>query len=173
MALLGGYLFIFFARLIDVSMSTMRTLMVMQGRRLQAALIGFFEISIYITALSRVVNSLDNPLNLLAYALGFACGNYIGITLESKIALGNLSAQVILKTTENNELIKSLREKGFGITILQGQGLEGTKDILVIAINRRDLETLKKLVYSFDKEAFITVNSINPISGGYFAQVKK
>lgn len=168
-----GYLFIFFARVTDVSLATIRTLMVVQGRRLQAALIGFFEVSIYVTALSKVVSSLDNPLNLLSYALGFACGNYLGITIENKIALGNLAVQIILKISDKDQLIQELRDKGFGVTVIEGQGLEGTKEILNVAINRKDLETLKKKVYEHDKNAFITVNNINPISGGFFTSIKK
>lgn len=173
MGFLMGYLFIFFARVIDVSLSTFRTLMVVQGRRVPAAMIGFFEVSIYITALGKVVNSLDNPLNLLFYGLGFACGNYVGITIEGKIALGNLATQIILKTSDNEELIKILRENKFGVTVIEGQGLEGTKEILNVVINRKDLNNLKKIVYEYDNNAFITVNNINPISGGYFATKKK
>lgn len=147
--------------------------MVVQGRKTQAAMIGFFEVGIYITALSRVVNSLDNPLNLLFYCLGFATGNYVGITIENKIALGNLLAQIISKSEENEELISILRSNGFGITIIEGQGLEGPRDIIQVALNRKDLNKLKKLVYEINKDAFITVNNINPISGGYFAPIKK
>lgn len=173
MGFLTGYLFIFFARVSDVSLSTFRTLMVVQGRKIPAAIIGFFEVSIYITALSKVVSSLDNPFNLLAYALGFACGNYVGITIENKIALGNLAVQIILKKSGNKELMEVLRENRFGVTVIVGQGLEGTKDILNVAINRKDLNNLKKIVYEYDKNAFITVNNTNPISGGYFATNKK
>lgn len=173
MGFLTGYLFIFFARVFDVSLATFRTLMVVQGRKIPASIIGFFEVSIYITALSKVVSSLDNPFNLLAYGLGFACGNYVGITIENKIALGNLAVQIILKKSGNKELMEVLRENGFGVTVIVGQGLEGTKDILSVAINRKDLNNLKKIVYQYDKNAFITVNNINPISGGYFATNKK
>ncbi|MFA7411968.1 MAG: DUF5698 domain-containing protein [Tissierellaceae bacterium] len=173
MELLFGYLFIFFARVTDVSLATVRMLMVVQGRKLQAALIGFFEVGIYITALGKVVNSLNNPMNLLSYALGFACGNYLGIIIENKIALGNLAAQIILKISGNDDLIKILRENGFGVTVLEGQGLEGTREILNVIINRKDLLNLKKIVYEFDKNAFITVNNINPISGGYFSPIRK
>lgn len=173
MSLFLGYVFIFFARVLDVSMSTTRTLMVVQGRKVQAAIIGFFEVGIYVTALSKVVNSLDNPWNLLAYCLGFATGNYVGITIENKIALGNLSAQIILKTDDNKELVDSLRSSGFGITIIEGYGLEGRSEIIQVALNRKDLNKLKKIVYDINKDAFITVNSINPISGGYFTSVKK
>ena len=68
---------------------------------------------------------------------------------------------------------KILRENGFGVTVIIGQGLEGSKEILNVAINRKDLTNLKKIVYEYDKNAFITVNNINPISGGYFATNKK
>lgn len=168
-----GYLFIFLARVTDVTLATIRMLMVVQGRKIHAAIIGFFEVSIYVTALSKVVGNLDNPGNLLAYALGYACGNYIGITIENRIALGNLAAQVILKEENNIELIKKLRDSGFGVTVLHGEGKEGSREILQIAINRKDLANLKNIVYSYDKEAFITTNSVNPISGGYFSTIKK
>ena len=170
---MAGYLFIFFARVTDVTLSTIRMLMVVQGRKVQAAIIGFFEVSIYVTALGKVVNSLDNIWNLLAYALGFACGNYIGITIENRIALGNLAAQVVLKADNNDELVKKLRESGFGVTVLEGHGREGTREILNLAINRKDLDKLKGIVYDYDKDAFITTSSVNPISGGYFSTIKK
>ena len=109
----------------------------------------------------------------MAYALGFACGNYIGITIENRIALGNLAAQVILKDGNNTELIKKLRESGFGVTVLHGEGREGSREILQLAIHRKDLGKLKEIVYSYEKEAFITTNSVNPISGGYFTTIKK
>ena len=173
MSLVLGYAIIFFARVVDVTLATIRTLMVVQGRKGFAALIGFFEVGIYIIVLGKVVTSLDNPLNLLAYCLGFAAGNYVGITIENKIALGKLSAQIILKTADNKDLVDTLRVNGFGVTIIQGEGIEGPKEVLTIILNRKDLNKLKKLAYSFEKKAFITVSNINPISGGYFASVKK
>lgn len=173
MHLILGYLLIFSARVADVTLATIRTLMVVQGRKVQAALIGFFEVGIYVTVLGKVVSSLDNPMNLLSYCLGFAAGNFVGITIENKIALGNLSAQIILKTDDNHELIEQLREKGFGVTIIQGEGIRGPKEILTIALHRKDLSRLRKLIYEYEKDAFITVSSINPISGGYFTVIKK
>lgn len=168
-----GYLFIFFARIMDVSMSTIRTLMVVQGRKVQAAIIGFFEVIIYVVVLGKVVSELNNIGNILAYALGFACGNYVGITLEEKIALGNLSAQVITNCDKKEELLTELRNKGFGVTVIQGLGKEGTRDILNITLNRRDLENLREILNSYDDDAFITVSSTKPINGGYFSTIKK
>lgn len=168
-----SYLLIFVARVCDVTMSTVRTLMVVQGRKVQAAVIGFFEIIIYVMALGKVVSGLNDPRNLLAYALGFAVGNYVGILVEGKIALGNLTAQVILKGKENDMLIDTLRENGFGVTVTEGYGREGLRNILIIAFKRKDLEKLREILEEHDDEAFITVNSTTPISGGYFAPKKK
>ncbi|SDZ08806.1 Uncharacterized protein YebE, UPF0316 family [Proteiniborus ethanoligenes] len=173
-----GYLFIFGARIVDVSMSTIRMLMVVQGRRKQAAIIGFFEVIVYIVALNRVVNGLTNPGNLLAYALGYASGNFIGSYIEEKIALGNLTAQVILKDVANNSekeisIIDELRANGFGVTVIVGQGKEGPKSILNIGLKRKDLDKLHKLLANLDKEAFITVSTTKLISGGYFPNIKR
>lgn len=174
MSVFLGYALIFLSRVVDVSLTTVRTLMVVQGRKVQAAIIGFFEVGIYVTALGFVVKDLsDNPLKLFIYCLGFATGNYVGITIENKIALGNLSAQIILRDSENRDLVQTLRDNGFGVTVIQGEGINGPKEVLTVALNRKDLRFLKNLVYEYEEKAFITVNSINPISGGYFAQIKK
>ncbi|NLJ84483.1 MAG: DUF2179 domain-containing protein [Halanaerobiaceae bacterium] len=173
MSFLTGYLFIFIARASDVTLATIRMLMVVQGRKLQAALIGFFEVSIYVMALGKVVSNLDNPGNILAYALGFACGNYIGITIENRIALGKQAAQVVVKEEKNDELVKHLRENGFGVTVIDAEGREGHRKILHIVFNRKDLDRLKQVIYDFEENAFITVNNINPISGGYFSPKKR
>ena len=168
-----GYLLIFLARVIDMSMGTVRTIMVVQGLKVQAFFLGFVEMIFYVLALNSVVGSLDNPLNLLAYAFGFAAGNYLGITIENKIALGKISAQIILKTTENEDLVGILRENGFGVTIIEGRGINGEKEILSISLNRRNLTKLRDLVLENDETAFMTVSNISPIRGGYFTRIKK
>lgn len=173
MNLLVGYFIIFFARVIDVSLATVRMLMIVQNRKVHAAIIGFFEVSIYIIVLGKVVSSLDNIGNLLAYALGFACGNYIGIIIENRIALGKLAAQVVLKGNDNSGLVEKLRENGFGVTIINGKGKTGDREILHLVINRKNLNKLKDIIYTYDDKVFITTNTINPISGGYFTSIKK
>ncbi|NLY76866.1 MAG: DUF2179 domain-containing protein [Tissierellia bacterium] len=168
-----GYLLIFTARVLDVTLATLRMLMVVQGRKLYSAFVGFFEIIIYITALNQVVSNLDNIGNLLAYALGFACGNYVGIMIEEKIALGTLEVQIIHKGKSSEEMVEELRNEGFGVTILTGQGREGSRDVIKAVIRRKDLMRIKKLVYKYDPNAFIITNSISSISGGYFRAIKK
>lgn len=173
MSLFLGYLFIFLARITDVTLSTVRTLMVVQGRKIHAAIIGFFEVSIYIIILGKVVSNLNNVGNILAYALGFACGNFIGITIEKKIALGKLSVHVILKGDNNYKLIEELRNNGFGVTVINGEGKSGPRQIVHIAINRKDLDKLTEIIFAYDEKAFITANSINPINGGYYSSIRK
>lgn len=171
-SLVGGYLFIFFARVIDVSLATLRTLMIVRGRRLQAACIGFFEVSVYIVALNKVVKNLDNPLNLLMYALGFATGNFVGSFVEEKIAMGNISAQVIPKN-KCSELLETLRSQGFGVTVIEGLGLKGPRKILNISLKRRDLPRLLDCIEKIDPEAFVTVTDARATRGGYFRRTQK
>ncbi|MDN5331757.1 MAG: hypothetical protein PWP45_982 [Tepidanaerobacteraceae bacterium] len=164
-----GYFFIFFARVCDVSLATIRTLMVVRGNRLQAAAIGFFEVIIYITALNQVVGKLDNPVNLLVYASGFATGNYVGSLLEEKLALGLTTVHVITKNPELSEKVRSL---GYGVTVLNGSGKEGTRHVLVISLARKNVPDLISYIENEDESAFITLMDTKSVRGGYFKQAK-
>ncbi len=161
-----GALFIFFARVTDVSMGTLRTLFIVRGKRFHAAVLGFFEVIIYIVALNRVVNALDNPVNLIVYALGFATGNYVGSFLEEKMALGNISAQIIC--SKSMEMANALRDVDFGVTVLDGLGKEGEKEILLISLRRKYLPRLLDIAEDIDHDCFITVTDARTTRGGYF-----
>lgn len=163
--------FIFFSRVVDVSMGTMRMLLIVKGRRLQAATIGFFEVIIYIVALGRVVNSLDNPINLLVYALGFAAGNFAGIYFEEKLALGHIAVQVI-PSEHDYDLIDNLREEGYGVTVTEGSGRDGLKHILTVYAPRKELSKILKLVDQIDSKAFTAVMDAKKTLGGYYRQHK-
>lgn len=172
MSLIGGYLFIFCARICDVSLGTMRTIMVVRGHRLYAAIIGFFEVSIYIVALGKIFANLDNPLSIIVYASGYATGNYVGSMLEEKLAVGILTIQVI--TLKNPlELTELLRNQGYGVTVIEGQGREGTRYILQIIQARRCLPTLRKEVDKWDPDAFLTVFDARATKGGIFTRIGK
>jgi uncharacterized protein YebE (UPF0316 family) len=170
--LILGCLLIFLARVIDVSMGTIRTLMIMRGKRLYAAIIGFFEVTIYILALSKVVNSLDKPINLIFYALGFATGNYLGSYLEEKMALGNISAQII-PAHNAFDLADYLREEGYGVTVVEGSGKAGLKKVLFISLKRRDLPRLLEMIEKLDEESFVTIMDARITRGGYFKRRRK
>lgn len=164
--------FIFFSRVIDVSMATMRMLLIVKGKRLQVALIGFFEVIIYIVALGRVVNSLDKPVNLLVYALGFAAGNYVGIYLEEKLALGSIAVQVI-PSEHDFEIIEKLRANGYGVTVVEGMGKAGLKHILTVYAPRKELTKILNLVGELDAKAFTAIMDAKKTLGGYYRQRNK
>lgn len=170
--LITGYLLIFFSRVVDVSLATLRTLMIVRGRRLQAASIGFFEVIIYIIALKKVVSTLDNPVSLLAYALGFATGNYVGSFIEEKMAIGCITVQVIAKN-DTGQLQEVLRNQGFGVTVIEGMGKKGKRNILNIILRRKDLPSLIENVKGIDEDAFIAVMDARTTYGGYIRNIRK
>ncbi len=166
--MLGNFLFIFFARLVDVSLMTMRTLLVVRGKRHLAALLGFIEVTIYIVALGQVFRNLNDWTSILAYSSGFAAGNYLGSYIEEKMAMGFLNLQVISKDYASN-LVDSLRSHGYGVTVVEGRGRVGTRQILYIAVKRRDQAQVMGLIDAADPDAFITILDARTVRGGFLA----
>lgn len=166
------YALIFFSRIIDVSLTTLRTMFIVQGRKGLAAFTGFFEAIVYMVILGNVVTNMDDPIKLLVYGLGFSAGNLVGIIIENKLALGDLAIRVILQDADNEDLIEEIRSKGFGVTVIEGQGKHMLRDYLIIVIKRKDFKKLKQIIDSYDKKAFILSSSVDPIHGGYFKGVK-
>jgi len=160
-----GLIFIFVARVLDMSMATTRTLLVVKGRKLAAASIGFFEAIVYVLALQKVFQTLDNPVNLIVYGFGFSVGNIVGILIEEKMAMGYITVQVITMV-QPLELTLSLREQGFGVTVISGEGKQGTRYILQIVLSRKNLSKLKNNIDKWDPAAFITVFDARTIKGG-------
>jgi uncharacterized protein YebE (UPF0316 family) len=160
-----GLLLIFFARVLDMSMATTRTIFVVKGKKLAAAGIGFFESIIYVLALQKVFQNLDNPLSLIVYGLGFAVGNVVGITIEGKMAMGYITVQVITMIDPLG-FSAILREQGYGVTVVAGEGKEGTRHILQIVLCRKDLSRLRDLINNWDKNAFVTIFDARTIKGG-------
>ena len=169
LGILGGDLFIFSARICDVSLSTMRMLMVMRGQRLYAAFIGFFEVIVYIVALNKIFSNLDNPLNLIFYAAGFATGTMVGSIIEEKLAVGTLTVQVITMRAPL-ELTEKLRQDGYGVTVIEGQGREGIRYILQIILQRKRVQQLRKIVDEWDECAFWTIFDARSTRGGIFTR---
>ena len=165
MEIVWGYLFIFFARIVDVSLGTFRTLMIVRGRRAPAALLGFFEVSVYILALGKVVTRLGQPSYIIAYALGFATGNWVGSLIEERVALGFLTVQAITRLSHQG-LCENLRQAGFGVTSMHGEGRDGPREVLLISLRRRLLPRLVKMLEAHDPDVFITVlEARRPVGG--------
>ena len=124
-------------RIIDVSLGTVRIIIMFKGKKLLATIIGFVEVFIYISVLSYVLSNIDNLWNMLGYSIGFASGVYIGSLLEEKLALGLMTVQII-PTKDADLLSNIIRDNGFGVTAMEGWGRDGAKTILTIHLYRRD-----------------------------------
>ncbi len=168
-----AYLFIFVARVLDMSLDVLRILMLMRDRRLLAAIIGFFEVTIFILALNEVIkNGLDDPGKIIAYAGGFATGNFVGSLIESKLALGFFSIHIIPPREIADQFVRKLREEGFGVTCVQGFGRDGERTMLFVMIKRKDLNKAISLIDQYCPNAFFNVSDARRIHGGVFP-VKK
>ena len=171
MSILLQAFFIFLARIADVSMGTMRTILLVKGQRRIASILGFFEVMIYLIVLGKVVGNIDNPILILAYCLGYAAGNIFGSKIEEKLSIGRVVAQVIVKDMLE-ELVESLRASGFGVTIFEGEGREGKSYMLNIILNRKQVRKLNEIIDGCNCGAFITTMDVRSSFGGYF-QPKK
>jgi len=172
--LIFAYLFIFFARVIDVSLDVVRILLLMRGRRLSAALIGFVEVSIFIVAISEVISGgIDDPVKVLAYAGGFATGNFIGSLIEEKMALGYISLQVFPDCELADKLAELFRDKGFGVTCVAGEGRSGPRTVMFVTIQRKALTDALDILDTINPEAFYSVSDAKIIRGGVFPPKRK
>ena len=165
-------LVIFFARLTDVSMGTVRQILIIRGRRGVASISAFFEIIIWILAISRVITELDRIYYMIAFASGFASGNYLGSYIEEKIALGYMFAYIVPKK-RTNDLAHELRKSGFGVTVIHGTGLKGPEPIYNVLFRRRDTHRLLDIIKKHDKNAFFTLMDVRAERGGYVRAAAK
>lgn len=162
-SILGG-LFIMVMRILDVSIGTVRTIMVVQGRKYLAGLFGAIEVFIWITAIRYIFQNLDQIPNVIGYSLGFGLGNILGITIEQKIGLGYIQLSIISKN-HHNEIAKLLREQKFGVTEIKGEGTAGEVIILVVIIPRKIQNKIIKSIELVDKQSFITIQHSLPYRG--------
>lgn len=162
---------IFLSRVTDMSMATVRTILLVRGKKLPAAIIGFFEVLIFVVVLSKVMNSLDSPINIIAYCLGFATGNYVGAMIEGKLAIGYVLIQVISKT-HSEKVISAAREHGLGVTIVRGEGREGERKIINIHAKRKWLNTILTRLNEIDPHAYVTILDSRQTIGGFFGASK-
>ncbi len=145
---------IFAARVCDVSIGTVRTIVTVHGRSGLAFFLGLGEITLWLGAASTVITQVgDIPILGVFYALGYATGNFLGIRLERRVALGSLILRVIT-ARRGKEMADCLREKGQAVTVFTGEGLKGAVKELYIVCRRRDLKWILPLVKGKDPEAF-------------------
>jgi uncharacterized protein YebE (UPF0316 family) len=155
-------LLIFLARLIDVSLGTLRIIFVAHGLKYIAPLVGFLEINIWLLAIGQIMQNLNNLSCSLAYAGGFALGAYVGMILEEKLSIGMVMIRVIIKH-DATELIKSLQEAEYGITIHDAEGVKGPVKIIFAVIRRDDLQDILDRIHKVHPHAFYSVEDIRSV----------
>jgi uncharacterized protein YebE (UPF0316 family) len=160
-------LFIFFARIFDVSLGTLRIIFVTKGMRKVAPFVGFFEVLIWLLAISRIMQDLDNWVCYVAYAGGFATGNFIGMYLEERLAIGHEMIRVITRKDATG-LIEDLRNKGYGVTSVRAEGIEGEVAVIYIIARRSMIQEVLDEINQFNPRALYTVESIKYVNKEIF-----
>ena len=150
---------IFLARITDVSLGTLRIMLVGRGMKFLAPLLGFFEVLIWLLAIGQIMQNLDNWLTYIAYAGGFAAGNYVGILLERKLAVGICLVRFIIPGNASR-LKRFLNKAGFRVTGVTGHGAQGDVEIVFTIVRRRMLKRIYKLVKRYNPRAFYTIEDV-------------
>ena len=175
MELLVLCLKIFFVRILDVSLGTLRTVITVKGKSLYASLVGFFEVFVWFIIVKEALNTDETSIWIaISYSLGFATGTFIGSILSQKFITGNLSVQVITDKAYPN-MVDKLRNEGYGVTVMDVEGKDVTKEkyMLFIEINNKSFNHLRHLVKSIDNNAFIVVNETKYVQNGFIDIIKK
>ncbi len=156
---------VFFAETCVVTLATIRTIFIARGWKTPAALLGFFEVSIWLFAIAQVMRHLSSPECFTAFAGGFALGNYLGVLIEQKLALGHVVVHVVSQN-ENSELAESLRWEGFGVTVLDANGASGEVQALFTVVERKELSKVISIIMRHDPKAFYSVGDLRSAAEG-------
>lgn len=158
---------IFLARLTDVTLGTLRILFISRSLRYTAPIVGFFESLIWLFAISQIVQNLNNAACYLAFASGFASGSYVGIYLESKLAMGMVCVRAVTPD-DATELIQYLREQQFGVTSVSAMGVSGQVRLIWSVIKRKEMPQFMEIVKTYNPKAFISVEDVRAAHEGFF-----
>jgi uncharacterized protein YebE (UPF0316 family) len=154
---------IFATRIVDVTMDTLRIVFISRGNKVIAPILGFFEILIWLMAITQIMQHLDNFACYVAYAAGFATGNYFGLILEEKLAIGYQLVRVIT-SKDSSPLISDLREKGYGVTSVWAEGKSGKVHIIFVITKRSNVQDVVSIINEFNPMAFYSIEDIRSLN---------
>lgn len=160
-------LIIALARILDVTIGTIRVIFVSRGLKYYAPLLGFFEVIIWLLAIGQIMQSLGNFMSYIGYGVGFAMGNYIGIILVEKMSLGTVIIRIVPKMDTTN-LVNHLRESNFGVTTIPAEGRTGPVQIVNSIVKKKDLRDALEIINKHNPQAFYTVEEVQKVNEGYF-----
>ena len=164
-------LLIFFCRICDVSLGTIRVIFIAKGLKYIAPAIGFFEVIIWLLAIGQVMNNITNVACYIAYGGGFAAGTLLGMTVEERLSLGTVIVRVI-SNEDISGLVSFLRERSFGVTITDGEGSKGKVKIILSVIKRQDQEEVLRGIQRYLPRAFYSVEELRSVADGVFPEMQ-
>lgn len=157
---------IFFVRILDVSLGTVRTIMTVKNKNLLASIIGFIEITVWFLVVKEALNTDTNSFFIvISYALGFSTGTYIGGIISNRYIKGYMSVKVI--SDKHEKLASILRHNGFGVSTINISGMNNEKVMLLIQINSSSLDKLKSIINKYDYGAFVIVSETKYVQNGF------
>ncbi|HPS45959.1 MAG TPA: DUF2179 domain-containing protein [Bacteroidales bacterium] len=160
-------LLIILARIFDVSIGTVRLIFVSKGFKLLAPILGFFEVIIWLLAVSQIMKHLDNVVCYIAYGFGFALGNYIGMYLEEKLSIGNVIIRVITKA-DSFELINDLKSQNYGLTVVDAEGSHQKVKLIFSVIKRENVNQFVSIINQYNPHSFYTIEDVKSVNEGVF-----
>lgn len=163
---------IFLAEMCVVTLGTLRIIFIARGNKVLAPLLGFFEVLIWLFAISQVMQNLGSGSCFVAFALGFTLGNFLGILIEKKLALGMAIVRIITNRPAH-ALIQQLRAARFGVTCVDGQGAMGPVQIVMTVVKRKQLEEVFDMIEAHHPQAFYAVDELQTASQGIFPERKQ
>jgi len=165
-------LLIFVARLCDVTLGTIRVICISRGLKYLAPAVGFIEILIWLLAIGQIMQNLSSPVCYVAYAGGFATGNFVGIWLSEKLSLGVVLIRVVAKK-DASELVQHLKAAGYGVTSVDGHGTAGQVKVVFTIVPRAEVARVVELVKQFNPGAFYSIEEVEFVERGVFPLRKK
>ncbi len=162
-----GALLIFALRVADMTFDTLRMLFVVRGSKGVAWILGFMQSVIFVIAFSSVLSNLDNLLNIVGYAAGFATGNVVGILIEQRLAIGYTHIQIV-SSRRGVALAQTLRDNGFAVTEIPARGKDGMVSMLSVSVRRKQVAAVEGIVHETDAEAFVTTEDVRPMRRGFW-----
>jgi uncharacterized protein YebE (UPF0316 family) len=162
---------VFLAELCVVTLSTLRIIFIARGMKFLAPLLGFFEITIWLFAIGQVMRNLSDVGCFLGFAAGFTLGNFLGVLIEQRLALGNAVVRTVTHR-DATDLVESLRAAHFGVTCFDAQGATGPVKMVFTVVRRKEIDRVLGLVRRFDPQAFYAVDEIQEAGPGIFPRKK-
>jgi len=160
------------ARVVDVSIGTIKIILISRGNKMLVPVLGFFEVLVWLLAVTRIFENLDNWICYIGYAFGFGVGSYVGVRIEEKLALGVQLIRIITRK-DASELIRVLRKEGFAVTAIKAEGSTGEVGVIYSVVNRKSIEYYVKKIEEYNPKAFYTIEDIRFVSQAVYDTTEK